>query len=241
VRSADSAQVEIGRDSPDELCPDRVDYSGAETAPGASSNQTASAQATPSAAPSHALAAPRLSTPTDHRTPPAGSDTEALSPGRYKVQFTASAQLKDKIERLTALMRSEIPDADLALVIEQAVSEKLERLEARRFAKTSAPRRTLAESETSRTSRRIPAAVRRAVHERDAGRCAYVDAKGRRCGERGRLEFHHRYPFGMGGNHRAENVSLLCRAHNAYLAERDYGRSKIRNHRVLIAGRPKSL
>ena len=54
---------------------------------------------------------------------------------RYKVQFTASAELKDKLERLRALMRSKVPDGDLAAIIEEAVTEKLERLEARRFAK----------------------------------------------------------------------------------------------------------
>ena len=59
---------------------------------------------------------------------------EPLSPARYKVQFTACAELRDKLERLAALMRSEVPDGDLAAIIEQAVTEKLERLEARRFA-----------------------------------------------------------------------------------------------------------
>ena len=60
-----------------------------------------------------------------------------LAPGRYKVQFTASAALRDKLERLRGLMRSSVPDGDLAAIIEQAVSEKLERLEALRFARTS--------------------------------------------------------------------------------------------------------
>jgi len=64
---------------------------------------------------------------------------EPLSPGRYKVQFTASADLRDKLERLTALMRSSVPDGDLGAIIEHGVTEKLERLEARRFAKTNAP------------------------------------------------------------------------------------------------------
>ena len=39
---------------------------------------------------------------------------EPLAPGRYKVQFTASAELHDKLERLQALMRSSVPDGDLA-------------------------------------------------------------------------------------------------------------------------------
>ena len=150
---------------------------------------------------------------------------EPLSPARYKVQFTASAELHDKLERLQALMRSEVPDGDLATIIERAVSEKLERLEGRRYAKASAPRKGLRDTATIPATRHVPAAVRRAVYERDGSRCGYVDARGRRCSERARLEFHHRHPFGMGGDHSPGNVGLLCRAHNRLLAECDYGLS----------------
>ena len=152
---------------------------------------------------------------------------EPLSPDRYKVQFTASARLRDKLEWLSALMRSEVPDGDLAAIIEAAVTEKLERIEARRYARTSAPRKELGDTDTSPTSRHIPAAVRRAVRERDGNRCRYVDERGRRCSERNRLEFHHRHPFGMGGDHSPANLGLVCSSHNRYLAERDYGRAAI--------------
>jgi hypothetical protein len=147
------------------------------------------------------------------------------------VQFTASAELRDKLERLSALMRSEVPDGDLAAIIERAVSETLERLEARRYAKTSSPRKRLADTDTAPTSRHIPAAVRRAVRERDGDRCRYVDEQGRRCSARDRLEFHHRHPFGMGGDHSPGNTHLLCPSHNRYLAERDYGQAAIGKHR----------
>src|SRR6185503_11306750 len=79
--------------------------------------------------------------------------------------------------------------------------------------------------------RHIPAAVRRAVFERDGGRCHYRDDAGRRCPERHRLEYHHVHPFAMGGGHTADNVRLICRTHNLYLAENDYG------HRTMTAGR----
>jgi hypothetical protein len=141
------------------------------------------------------------------------------------VQFTASARLQEKLERLRALLRTQVPDGDLGAVIEVAVSEKLERLEARRFATTSRPRQGLSAANTSPASRHIPAAVRRAVRERDGNRCRYVDAAGRRCDERHRLEYHHLRPFGVGGDHRPENIHLVCRAHNGYLAEHDYGRT----------------
>jgi len=155
---------------------------------------------------------------------------EPLSPGRYRVQFAASAELRDKIERLTALMHAEVPNGDLAAILERAVTEKLERLEARRFAKTAAPRKTLADTSTSATSRRIPAAVRRVVRERDGDRCHFVDERGWRCSERHRLEFHHRHPFGLGGDHAPGNISLMCAVHNRYLAERDYGPAAIKKH-----------
>ena len=167
--------------------------------------------------------------PTFHRARPAL--VEPLAPARYKVQFTASAELCDKLERLQALMRPSVPDGDLAAILEQAVTEKLQRLEARRFARTQAPRRTLSRSETSPTKRQIPAAVKRAVYERDGGRCRYEDQQGRRCAARQGLEFHHRHPFGLGGDHSVANISLACRCHNGYLAEVVYGREAIARHR----------
>ena len=157
-------------------------------------------------------------------TPVQACRIEPLSPARYRVQFTASASLREKLERLQALMRSSVPDGDLAAIVEAAVTEKLERLEARRLAQTRSPRRTLSESDTKATAgRHIPAAVKRAVRERDGDRCRFVDAEGRRCTERDRLEFHHRHPYGYGGGCEPGNIALLCRAHNAYVGEIDYG------------------
>jgi hypothetical protein len=162
-------------------------------------------------------------------SPAAGQGRSAvvatLAPGRYRIQFTASAALRDKLERLRGLMRTAVPNGDLALMIEQAVTEKLERLESRRFGRTRTPRKALSQTDTSPRTRQIPAAVKRAVYERDEGRCGHVDEQGRRCTARERLEFHHHHPFGYGGDHSVPNVSLRCRLHNAYLAEVDYGRS----------------
>ncbi len=156
---------------------------------------------------------------------------EPLAPERYKVQFTASAELHDKLERLQALLRSSVPDGDLAKIIEAAVTEKLERLEAKRFGKSKTPRKSVEESDTSPSSRYIPASVRRAVIERDGGRCAFVDTRGRRCNERHALEFHHRNPFARGGDRRPENIQLACRAHNIYMAEQDYGKDVMKRYR----------
>jgi hypothetical protein len=160
------------------------------------------------------------------------AQVETLAPSRHKVQFTASDALREKLERLQALMRSSVPDGDLGKIIEQAVTEKLERLEAKRFAQTDKPRKTLEDADPTPSSRHIPAPVRRAVFQRDGGRCAYKNAEGRRCRARHRLEFHHHgRPFGKGGEHSVENVRLMCRTHNRLLAEQDYGKEKMAWHR----------
>jgi hypothetical protein len=70
--------------------------------------------------------------------------------------------------------------------------------------------------------------VRRAVHERDGGRCRFVDDQGRRCPERNQLEFHHHFPFGKGGDTTLANTRLLCTQHNRHLAVIDYGKDAVR-------------
>jgi len=160
--------------------------------------------------------------------PPTRTATvEPVGPARFRVRFDASSELRDKLERLQALMRSSVPDGDLAKIIDLAVTEKLERLEAKRFAKTKRPRTRVAQADTTPRSRYIPAAVRRLVETRDEGRCTYRDKHGRRCTKRHDLEFHHRKPFGLGGDHSPEGLALMCRTHNALLAEHDFGKEKM--------------
>jgi len=139
------------------------------------------------------------------------------------VQFPASAELRNKLERLQGLMRSSVPDGDLAAIVDAAVTEKLERLEARRFGLAKAPREGVSDTDVAASSRHVPAAIRRAVHERDGGRCNYVDKQGRRCTAHTSLEFHHRRPFAVGGDHSPTNVSELCKAHHQHLAQIDFG------------------
>jgi len=64
----------------------------------------------------------------------------------------------------------------------------------------------------------------RPICERDQQQCTFVDADGNRCPERWGLELHHdEVPFTRGGPHTAANVTLVCRAHNRYLAEQEFG------------------
>ncbi len=100
----------------------------------------------------------------------------ALAPERYKIQFTASREVHDKLRRAQDLLRHAIPDGDVAAVVERALTLLVEELERRKLAAVKRPR--LRTSMTS-TTRSIPAEVRRIVWTRDDGRCTFVGAQGR--------------------------------------------------------------
>jgi hypothetical protein len=152
-----------------------------------------------------------------------GHVVEPLAPGRYRVQFTAGEALRAKLERLQVLMADAVPDGDLAVLIEAAVTAQIERLERQRLAATTRPRTSVTESDTRPGPPHIPAAVKRVVRERDGDRCAYVDREGRRCSERRHLQFHHRQPHALGGDRTPRNITRYCARHNAYEALHDLG------------------
>jgi 5-methylcytosine-specific restriction endonuclease McrA len=91
----------------------------------------------------------------------------------------------------------------------------------------SAQKPELESQRPRRRGRYVPASVRRAVFERDEGRCTYADRSGRRCAETHGLELHHVTAFAHGGEHTVANLTLRCRSHNALAAEEDFGRELI--------------
>ena len=142
-----------------------------------------------------------------------------LAPDRYKVQVTISRQAHDNLRRAQDLLRHAIPAGDPAQIVERALALLVEDLERKKLAQAKRPRP--AGVQASRL-RHVPAAVKRDVWARDAGRCAFVGAAGR-CVERGFLELHHVVPFADGGATNAANLQLRCRVHNAYEAEMWFG------------------
>jgi hypothetical protein len=73
----------------------------------------------------------------------------------------------------------------------------------------------------------ISHAARRQVVTRDGARCAFIGDDGQRCEARAFLQFHHRQPWARGGHDGAENLELLCHAHNRLRAEQDFGRARV--------------
>ena len=143
-----------------------------------------------------------------------------LSPRRYKLQVTIGEETREKLDELQGLLSHQIPDGDPAKILDRALDALLVQARKKKAALTEKPRAT---REKKNRNRGIPARTRREVFERDAGRCSFVDARGRRCASNWQVEFHHIVPYSCGGTHAPENITLRCRAHNQYEAELDFG------------------
>ena len=147
-----------------------------------------------------------------------------LAEETYKVQFTASRELRDKLRQAQDLLRHRVPDGDLACIVEKALDLLIDQVKKERFAVGRKSRQKSAASAQETPSRHIPDPIRRKVYERDGGRCAFVDEGGRRCSEMGNVEFDHVDGFARTHLHDADRIRLLCRAHNQHAAEKLYGR-----------------
>jgi hypothetical protein len=155
---------------------------------------------------------------------------ETTSPERYRVQFTIGKQSHDRLRRVQALLRREIPDGDPGAIFDRALTLLLEKVEKAKLGAAAKPRprpiRPGADEQLRPPvddSRDIPRHVQRAVSQRDGGQCAFVSKDGHRCTERTFLEFHHIHPYALGGLATVENISLRCRRHNQYEAELIFG------------------
>jgi hypothetical protein len=151
---------------------------------------------------------------------------ENTSPERYRVQFTIGKEGHDRLRRLQALLRREIPDGDAGVIVERALALLLEKVESAKVGAAKSPRPTppiRPGTDRPAPSRNVGRHDRRAVWSHDGARCAFVSRDGHRCTERAFLEFHHVEPYALGGPTSAPNLSLRCRRHNQYEAELVFG------------------
>jgi hypothetical protein len=188
-------------------------------------------------------------------TPEPRAVIEVRSPARYRVQFTVDQVAHDKLRRLQALLRREIPSGDPGEIVGRALDLLLEKVERTKLAAVAPPRpepqppsqrpipiRSETDNEIRTPvvpSRHIPREVRREVWRRDAGQCAFVASTGRRCSETTFLELHHVHAYAKGGPPTLANIALRCRRHNQYEAELVFGPRPARDARSgSVSARP---
>jgi len=87
-----------------------------------------------------------------------------LAPERFALQVTIGQSTHDKLRYAQELLSHRLPSGDIAQVIDLALETLVRQLEKQKFAATNNPRPS---SRRSTNARYIPAAVKRAVCERD--------------------------------------------------------------------------
>jgi hypothetical protein len=184
--------------------------------------------APPQDRPSFALTAPAR--------PSSRPTLDPISADQWSLRVTIDAAFKGDLETLRCLLSHKLPGADLAEVLREAVRCAIERHGKRRGAVKPERERTPAARKAIPAAGRapIPAEVKRAVWERDGGRCIYVSADGRRCESRWQLEYDHVEAAALGGPSTVENARLRCNAHNWLHAEETFGRehmARFRRHK----------
>lgn len=137
-----------------------------------------------------------------------------LSEAHYKLQVTISAAARERLQQVQDLMRHRSPNGDPAAIVEHALDVLHAELLKQKAAQVAKPRTGKRASDAK--GRYIPASVRRAVWQRDHGRCAFVTTDGKKCGSTKAVEFHHVQPYAVGGEASIANIEMRCRAHNGF-------------------------
>ncbi len=152
-----------------------------------------------------------------------------VSADLFQIQFTASRAFRDKVVETQGLLRHRVPDGDLESILGRALDLLIVQVKKERFGVGRRTRKAATEAELKpadeTSSRHIPDAIKRAVYERDGGRCTFTDERGRRCEETSGLVFDHVEGFARTHRRTVEGIRLLCRAHNQFVAEQMYGRA----------------
>ena len=155
-----------------------------------------------------------------------------LAPQRFALQVTIGQETHDKLRRAKELLAHAVPSGDVAEVLDRALEALIEKLERRQCAATDRPRARRGPA----NGRQIPAEVKREVTRRDGGQCTFVSETGRRCEERGHMEYDHVHPVARGGRSTVGNIRLRCRAHNQHEADCVFGKGFMDEKRCASRG-----
>jgi 5-methylcytosine-specific restriction endonuclease McrA len=178
---------------------------------------------------------------------PRRDEVDPLTAELSRLSTTVSRRFLAKLKTAREGLGHAIPGATTEQVLEAALDLLLEKqAKARGLVKRP---RSVAPSTTSTTTstptstpteppprRRdgpraaIPAAVRRAVWQRDGGRCQWPADGGGSCGSTHRLELDHIVPWADWGGETAGNLRVVCAAHNRLAARQRFGERCVRRY-----------
>ena len=162
-------------------------------------------------------------------------DVEPLTADLRRLHVTVDRQFLEMLEAARDGLSHSIPGASTEQVLKEALGLLLEK-QARARGQVKKPRKvaanvtpTAASASSEPFHRRtgpreaIPAEVRRAVWERDEGRCTWPLDSGGRCGSTHRLELDHIVPWARWSTPTEDGLRLLCGPHNRLAARQAFG------------------
>jgi 5-methylcytosine-specific restriction endonuclease McrA len=158
------------------------------------------------------------SSPEPEARPAPPMRVEPLTASDSRIHLTVSSRLLEKLEAARRGQGHVQPGATKEQVIEAALDLLLEKQASRR-AEVKRPQKKPRPAKPDH----VTAAVKRAVWDRDGGKCQWPVDGGGVCGSTTRLEIDHVVPRGRGGPSTLENCRLACRVHNQYAARQIYG------------------
>jgi hypothetical protein len=174
---------------------------------------------------------PSVSTPAvPSMTPARPLEVVPLTAEQNRIHLTVSKEFMKKLEAA----RDAMPGATPTEILEAGLEMLLARA-AKRKGLVERPRKTTRPAKDDH----IPAHVRRVVWNRDAGKCQWPLASGGICGSTRHLELDHIHPRSLGGASTADNLRVVCRAHNDLAARRTLGDDLMNRYTSGLRGTPR--
>ncbi|BDG02189.1 HNH endonuclease [Anaeromyxobacter oryzae] len=149
---------------------------------------------------------------------PRPAEVVPLTADLRRFHLTVSDRFLRKLQAAKDALSHARPGATEEELLEAGLDLLLEKA-AKRKGLVAKPRKTPRPAKSDH----IPAHVKRAVMERDGGRCQFRLPSGEICGSTHQLEFDHIEPVALGGASTVDNVRIACRRHNIISARRVFG------------------
>jgi hypothetical protein len=158
--------------------------------------------------------APRCPAPASRPSPPV---LEPLTAIESRLHITVSPGFLQMLDACKKALSHAMPGASAEEVLTEGMKLILAK-DSKKKALVQKPRPRKAANEPRKDTRYIPAEVRRAVWERDQGKCQWHLESGGICGSELRPELDHVLGFKPGEPVRVEDLRILCRVHNDFAA-----------------------
>ena len=164
-------------------------------------------------------------------TAPGGSERlAAAAEDRFNIRLSVSQRFHDNMRRLGLLLGMYDIKYRMEEVLGRSLNDSLDKRDPMRKMQRMAERSKKNTNENEQapssavTDGSINVALKHALLQKSDYQCEFIGPDGIRCASRTMLEIDHRVPRAKGGTSEADNLQVLCRAHNQHAADVIFGR-----------------